>query len=169
MQYGRYCKRDFILLQCRLHIFGRSAKSRIGIPGDSGTKVSWPSLWLTSRSWCQELFDVGEGILNGFGQNTQTRVLLRQRNSETELESEWIRFGRRMMAFRGRRRKRGTEFQIGHFWMLPACLGWLQRKCIFWPAGICKNVFFSWKLLFLDFALWVISSKWTTNWSCTST
>ena len=36
--------------------------------------MSWPSLWLTSRSWCQELFDVGEGILNGFGQNTQTRA-----------------------------------------------------------------------------------------------
>ena len=34
--------------------------------------MSWPSPWLTSRSWCQELFDVGEGILNGFGQNTQT-------------------------------------------------------------------------------------------------
>ena len=36
--------------------------------------MSWPSLWLTSRSWCQELFDVGEGILNGFGQNTQTQA-----------------------------------------------------------------------------------------------
>ena len=65
---------------------------------------------------CQKLFDVGEGILNGFGQNTQSRSdkgRTRRRRIEKWSESDLVDSS----PVAGLGTKRGTEFEIGHLWM----------------------------------------------------